>query len=77
MVYGMTEKIVKNAMLMLCLPVILAACSGAYESIDDRELRQRHYQCQHATSLSVAEIQICQNVLRECQRRARKGDYVC
>lgn len=73
----MAGKLLLRAMLVLCLPLILSACSGAYDAIEDRDLRQRHYQCQHAISLSAAEIQICQNVLRECQRRARKGDYVC
>lgn len=73
----MIGRVLINALLLLLVPAVLVACSGHYESLDDRDLRQRHYQCQHATSLSAAELQICQNIQRECQRRARNGDYVC
>lgn len=66
--------------LLVCIPVILLGCdlhSSTYRDMSDKELRKRNYQCQIAGDLAPAEIQVCKNIRRECDRRAAKGSYVC
>ena len=55
----------------------LTACSGGLEHISDRDLRMRYYECRHAVNKSAAELQVCQNIRRECERRAAQDNYVC
>jgi len=57
--------------------LILAACNGSLSSMDAVELRERAYECQMDPSLTVAEIQICKNIQRECSRRLKLGVYDC
>jgi hypothetical protein len=57
--------------------VVLTACSQGLSGVSDRELRQRHYDCQHDVNLSTAELQVCHNIRRECEKRAAAGNYVC
>jgi len=59
------------------LVVSLLGCSEGLGSIPDSELRQRHYRCQMATGQSSAEIQVCKNIKRECEQRAKEGNYAC
>ena len=51
--------------------------SSAFKDTPDKELRKRNYQCQIAGDLAPAEIQVCKNIRRECDRRAAEGSYVC
>lgn len=64
-----------------CLPVFLvfclSACSSELADLPDRELRQRNYHCQMGTNQGVAELQVCENVRRECEKRAKAGHYAC
>jgi hypothetical protein len=39
--------------------------------VPDKELRQRNYKCVMANGLSPAEIQVCKNIRRECDERAK------
>ncbi|WP_430462029.1 hypothetical protein ACQUQU_04370 [Thalassolituus sp. LLYu03] len=66
-------------LLLLPLVIMLSACSvsDGLASIDDKELRRQHYVCQHSVNQTVAEIQVCKNVHRECEKRAASGNYVC
>ncbi|MDK2779349.1 MAG: hypothetical protein KYX62_16985 [Pseudomonadota bacterium] len=61
----------------LCCLVMLTGCSSELESVSDKDLRRRHYECQHAVNLTAAEIQVCHNIRRECERRAAAGNFVC
>ncbi|HBS41960.1 MAG TPA: hypothetical protein DEA26_04715 [Oceanospirillales bacterium] len=66
--------------LLFVLIVVLSACGmqkSGLQLATDKELRKRNYECQMASSLSPAEIQVCQNIRRECDRRAGQGNYVC
>ncbi|WP_300428131.1 hypothetical protein [Thalassolituus sp.] len=66
---------------VLLILVVVAGCNWGRESpltnIKDAELRKQNYRCQMAGELSAAEIQICKNIRRECDKRASKGNYVC
>mgnify|MGYP003624472900 CR=1 FL=1 len=59
------------------LVFFLAACGDVMGDLSDRDLRHRHYECQVATRSSAAELQVCANVKRECDRRAKSGHYAC
>ncbi|MBE0481977.1 MAG: hypothetical protein IBX52_00620 [Bacterioplanes sp.] len=64
--------------LVWLMVLFMSGClNNTLKDTPDRELRQRHYQCRMAVNLSAAEIQVCQNVSRECDRRARKGHFAC
>lgn len=66
--------------LLFVLITALTACGvqkSGLQLATDKELRKRNYECLMASSLSPAEIQVCKNVRRECDRRAGQGNYVC
>ncbi|MCY0964627.1 hypothetical protein [Parathalassolituus penaei] len=67
---------VKKLLLVLVVAG-LSGCSGDMAGVSDRDLRQKHYHCQMSTNLSAAEIQVCANVRRECDARAKSGHYAC
>ncbi len=55
----------------------LSACNSKLSSIEGGELRKRAYRCVTDTNLTAAEIQVCQNIQRECQRRQDNGQFDC
>ncbi|GAA6145648.1 MAG: hypothetical protein CSH37_05810 [Thalassolituus sp.] len=66
--------------LLLFMIVVLTGCElgqSPFADTSNRELRERNYKCQMASSLSAAEIQVCKNIRRECDARAEKGNFVC
>jgi hypothetical protein len=64
--------------VLFCLLFLsLLGCGEGLGNIPDAELRQRHYRCQMATGLSQAEIQVCKNIKRECELRAKNGNFAC
>jgi len=71
-----------KSLLLLCtlLPLVLltSACTdSAMSQLSDKELRVRHAKCIMSADLSAAEIQVCKNIARECDRRAREGNWAC
>ncbi|MFT6114406.1 MAG: hypothetical protein ACI9MS_003606 [Glaciecola sp.] len=58
-----------------CLVVI--ACNSNLSSIEGVELRERAYRCVTETNMTTAEIQVCRNIQRECQRREDAGQFDC
>lgn len=63
------------ALLVSC--IILPACNSSLSSIEGAELRKRAYRCLIDTNLTAAELQVCQNVERECKRRQDDGVFDC
>ena len=66
--------------ILVIISVLVMGCdmqSSAFKDTPDKELRKRNYQCQIAGDLAPAEIQVCKNIRRECDRRAAEGSYVC
>jgi hypothetical protein len=64
----------------LALPLILlllSACTNELAKIENDELRKRAYRCLIATNQTPAEIQVCKNLHRECERRRNEGNYAC
>lgn len=60
--------------------VLLPGCDTGMNDLgelSDRELRHRNYECQMATNLGAAKLQVCANLKRECERRAKAGHYAC
>jgi len=45
--------------------------------MDGSELRKRAYSCLVETSSTAAEIQVCENIQRECLRRQKAGQFDC
>ncbi|WP_157729900.1 hypothetical protein [Bacterioplanes sanyensis] len=64
--------------LLMAVVIFLAACGdNEFSKMSDKELRQRDYQCKMMANPSTAEIQVCNNIRRECERRAADGHYAC
>jgi len=55
----------------------LSACNSSLSSIEGAELRKRAYNCVIESDLTAAEIQVCQNIQRECKRRQAEGVFDC
>lgn len=67
-------------LLMISLmAALLAACGDSkFADLSDSELQDRHSQCKRATSLAPGGAITCDNIARECERRAKnKGHNVC
>jgi len=64
---------------LLCLAMFfLVACGNTGMShLSDKELRKRNAKCRMSAGLSAPEIQVCKNIARECERRAKDGNYAC
>ena len=58
-----------------CLSI--TACNVSLSSIDGAELRKRAYKCVIEDNLTTAELQVCQNIQRECKRRQDAGQFDC
>lgn len=58
--------------------MFLTGCfNNQYADIEDSELRRRAYRCVINSNPSTAEIQVCKNIRRECDRRREEGRFVC
>lgn len=56
----------------------LVGCSDyPLEQLPDEELRQQHRQCRQQRPETYPEIMVCDNVQRECERRAVERKRVC
>ena len=67
-----------NVFVFLSLVMVgLSGCESDMADINDRDLRQRNYECEMGTNLGVAQLQVCANIKRECDRRAKAGHYAC
>jgi hypothetical protein len=64
-------------LLPFLVAMAVSGCSGDMTDVSDRDLRQKQYHCQMSTNLSAAEIQVCANIRRECEKRAQAGHYAC
>jgi len=66
--------------LLIVMVTFISGCGlveSPFADTPDKELRERNYRCQMASSLSAPEIQVCKNIRRECDARAEKGNFVC
>jgi hypothetical protein len=45
--------------------------------MEGAELRARAYRCVIAVDQTAAQLQICENIQRECQRRQDAGQFDC
>ena len=57
--------------------LLVSACTNELAEIKDSELRSRAYRCVVEADQSTAEIQVCKNLERECERRREEGNFVC
>ncbi len=66
-------------MLALLSITLLSACGDSkFAEISQSELQNRYYECENADSLSPGAAITCDNIRRECERRAKdKGRKVC
>jgi len=55
----------------------LLGCDSNFAQMDGAELRKRAYSCLIETSSTAAEIQVCENIQRECLRRQKAGQFDC
>lgn len=63
--------------LFLISLTLLAACESKWEKMPDHELAEKAAECLYMNSPGPAQIQVCKNYRRECERRREKGIYVC
>ena len=63
---------------LLLLPLITACGDSKFAGLSDSELQDRYSQCARAKSLAPGGAITCDNISRECERRAKdKGHSVC
>jgi hypothetical protein len=55
----------------------MLGCNSSLSEIEGSELRKRAYRCVIDTNLTAAELQVCQNIQRECKRRQSEGQFDC
>ena len=68
----------KLTLISLAFCMFLTGCfNNQYADIEDSELRRRAYRCVINNNPSTAEIQVCKNIRRECDRRREEGRFVC
>ncbi len=65
------------ALVLSIIFVGLSACNGSYSKMEATELRERAYRCMNESDLTAPEIQVCKNILRECERREGEGQFDC
>lgn len=63
--------------LLLASLVFFSACESKWEKMSDHELAEKATECLYMNSPGPAQIQVCKNYQRECERRREKGIYVC
>tara|TARA_R110001583_G_scaffold7467_1_gene36910 strand:- start:2232 stop:2444 length:213 start_codon:yes stop_codon:yes gene_type:complete len=56
---------------------IVTACDSNLSRLDGSDLRERAYRCANEMNMTTAEIQVCKNIQRECQRRQDAGRFEC
>ncbi len=66
-------------LLLAGILLTLISCGDSkFAELSDSELQDRYYQCENASSLSPGAAITCDNIRRECERRAdEKGRKVC
>ncbi|MBL4796536.1 MAG: hypothetical protein JKY50_03905 [Oleispira sp.] len=55
----------------------LVGCGNTFSEMEGVELRERSYHCLAEASSTAAELQVCENIRRECQRRQEAGEFDC
>ena len=63
--------------ILLGALTFVAACESKWEQMPDHELAEKASECLYMNSPGPAQIQVCKNYKRECERRRKKGVYVC
>lgn len=68
--------------LFICLISLLgvaslAGCENNFSEMEGSELRTRAYNCVIEPSSTAAELQVCENIQRECLRRQSAGQFDC
>ena len=68
-----------RAISTLMLLTFVSACGDSkFSGLSDSELQDRFSQCNRATSMAPGGAITCDNIRRECDRRAKsKGHSVC
>lgn len=68
-----------RAISTLMLLTFVTACGDSkFADLSDSELQERFSQCNRATSMAPGGAITCDNIRRECERRAKgKGHGVC
>jgi hypothetical protein len=56
---------------------VITACNGHLSGVESGELHKRAYRCANEMNMTQAEIQVCKNIQRECQRREDAGQFDC
>lgn len=63
---------------LLCITALSACGDSKFADIPQSELQNRYSECENASSLSPGGAITCDNIRRECERRAKdKGRKVC
>jgi hypothetical protein len=71
---------VKYPLLVVALTVscfVVTACNSHFSDVESGELRKRADRCATEMNMTQAEIQVCKNIQRECQRREDAGQFDC
>lgn len=68
-----------RSLLSLLSVILLSACGDSkFADLSGTELQDRYHRCENADSLSPGGAITCDNIRRECERRAEEiGRKVC
>lgn len=78
-----TARFLSRCLQRSCIPLLvasllmLAGCESKWEQMPDHELAEKASECLYMNSPGPAQIQVCKNYKRECERRREEGIYVC
>ena len=72
---GAVSRLLKSTGLAALL--LVCGCESKWEKMPDHELAQKASECMNMNAPGPAQIQICKNYQRECERRRKMGIYVC
>ncbi len=75
----MASNLLKSLTFIGSTCFILTGCNdGPYADYSDTELQDAHHKCETADSMSPGAAITCDNIRRECKRRAdEKGRTIC
>lgn len=56
---------------------LLSGCEGKFASLSNQELAEKAEACKNNDKPSPGAAVACGNILKECSRRRKDGNYAC
>lgn len=56
---------------------LLSACEGKFSNLSNQDLAEKAERCKNNDKPSPGAAVACGNILKECSRRRKEGNYAC